>query len=138
MPALPRQTFVNLAVDDVARSKDFFERLGFLFEPRFSTDSAACMIVSESTFVMFLAQAFFRTFTKKDVCDARHSTEVLMSLSCESRAEVDRLVETAVATGGTSAREAEDRGFMYARAFEDPDGHVWEVIFMDTGSAVAA
>jgi predicted lactoylglutathione lyase len=129
---MPRQTFVNLAVKDVARSKAFFERIGFAFEPRFSTENAACMIVDASTFVMFLAEPFFRTFTKKEVCDAKSSTEVLMSLSCDSRSEVDRLVDAAVHAGAESEREAEERGFMYARAFEDPDGHVWELMFMDT------
>ena len=135
---MARQTYVNLAIKDVSRSKEFFAQLGLAFEPRFSNENAACMIVGESTFVMLLAEPFFQTFTKKQLCDAKVSTEVLVCLSCESRAEVDSIVAAAVRAGGSIPREPEDRGFMYGHAFEDLDGHLWELIFMDTGAEVPA
>jgi uncharacterized protein len=133
-----RQTYVNLPIKDVERSRAFFAQLGFAFEPRFSTENAACMIINESTFVMLLAEPFFRTFTNKQLCDATSCTEVSICLSCESRAEVDGIVALAVAAGASIPREPEDRGFMYGQAFEDPDGHLWELIFMDTSAEVAA
>jgi predicted lactoylglutathione lyase len=135
---MARQVFVNLPVKDVARSREFFALLGFLFEPRFSTENAACLIVNETTFVMLLAEPFFQTFTKKQLCDATRNTEVLLCLSCESRAQVDETVASAIAAGGSIPREPEDRGFMYGHAFEDPDGHIWELIFMDTSAEVPA
>ncbi|HXC50631.1 MAG TPA: VOC family protein [Candidatus Limnocylindrales bacterium] len=135
---MARQTYVNLAIKDVTRSKEFFTHLGFAFEPRFSNENAACMIINESTFVMLLAEPFFQTFTKKQICDAKTSTEVLVCLSCESRAEVDSIVAAAVAAGGSIPREPEDRGFMYGHAFQDLDGHLWELIFMETSSDAPA
>ena len=135
---MPRQTYVNLPVKDVERSKEFFAKLGFSFEPRFSNETAACMIVGDTTFVMLLAEPFFQTFTTKKLCDATTTTEVLVALSCESREEVNSIVAAAVAAGGSVSREPEDRGFMYGHAFEDPDGHIWELIYMDTSAEVPA
>jgi len=133
-----RQIYVNLAIKDIDRSKVFFAQLGFAFEPRFSTESAACMILNETTFVMLMTEPFFRTFTQKQLCNTKSGTEVLICLSCESRAEVDGIVASAVAAGGSVPREPEDRGFMYGHAFEDLDGHLWELIFMDTCAEVPA
>lgn len=135
---MERQTYVNLPIKDVQRSKEFFSRLGFSFEPRFSNENAACMILSETTFVMLLTESFFQTFTKKQICDASSHTEVLICLSCESRREVDEMVAGAVAAGGSAPRDPEDRGFMYGHWFEDLDGHLWELLFMDPDAQVPA
>jgi uncharacterized protein len=131
---MARQIFVNLPVRDLKRSVAFFEALGFGFDPTFTDDSAACMVVGGDIYVMLLVEDFFRTFTKKEVCDATRSTEVLVCLTCDSRAEVDDLVARAVAAGGSIPREPQDQGFMYGQAFEDPDGHIWELIHMDAAA----
>ena len=135
-PAHPgRMLFVNMPVADIERSKAFFAKLGFTFNPHFTNEQATCMIVSEEAFVMLLVESFFQTFTKKPIADARQSTEVLVCLSCASRAEVDALVQKALAAGGTVPRAAQDHGFMYGHGFEDPDGHVWELVWMDPNAA---
>lgn len=133
---MSRQMYVNLAVRDLARAKAFFTALGFAFEPRYTNDSAACLVVNPDTFVMLLPEVFFQTFTPKPLCDARQSTEVLLCLSCQSRAEVDGLVAKAVAAGGRIPRESQDHGFMYGHTFEDLDGHVWELVAMVPGAPV--
>jgi predicted lactoylglutathione lyase len=126
-----KQIFVNLPVRDIARTKTFFSSLGFGFEPKFSNDSALCMRVGENIFAMLLHESFFKTFTPKAVADAREVTEVLVCLSCDSRAQVDDLVKKAIAAGGKALREPQDHGFMYGHGFEDPDGHGWELVYMD-------
>jgi predicted lactoylglutathione lyase len=126
-----RKIFVNLAVRDLKRSRDFFSKLGFGFNPKFTDDNAACMIISEEAFVMLLQEPFFRTFTKKDICNTATHTEALVALSCDSRAEVDELVKKAIGAGGTHAMDPMDHGFMYGWSFYDPDGHHWEVFWMD-------
>jgi len=126
-----RKLFVNLPVQDLARSQEFFRALGFGFNPRWTDDRAACMILSEEAFVMLLATPFFRTFTKNAICDTASHTEALLAISCESRAEVDDLVKRAVAAGGEHAMDPQDHGFMYGWSFRDPDGHHWEVLWMD-------
>ncbi|WP_309625425.1 VOC family protein [Methylibium sp.] len=125
------QIFVNLPVKDLPRSVAFFTRLGFTFNPRFTDHNATCMIVGENIFVMLLVESFFKTFTKKALCDATRSTEVLVCLSCESRAQVDERVAQALAAGGAAPNEAKDHGFMYQHGFEDLDGHLWELIYME-------
>jgi predicted lactoylglutathione lyase len=125
-----RQMFVNLAVRDVERTIGFFTELGFSFNPQFTDDKAACMIVGQDSFVMLLAEPFFKTFTKKPVADASKSTEVLIALSCASDDEVKDLVGKAARHGGRILREAQDHGFMYQHAFEDPDGHIFELVHM--------
>jgi predicted lactoylglutathione lyase len=130
-----RQIFVNLPVKDLPRSVAFFTALGFSFNPQFTNDDATCMIVDENIFVMLLVEPFFRTFIDKALCDARTSTEVLVCLSCDSRAEVDELVAKAVAAGGTTPRPPQDYGFMYSHAFEDPDSHIWELVYMEPQAA---
>lgn len=125
--------FVNLPVKDLPRSRAFFEALGYHFNPDFSNDQGACCVISEHIHAMLLTEPFFRTFTKKEIVDARHATEVLLCLSCESREEVDGLVAKAVAAGGRIPSEPQDHGFMYSHAFEDLDGHVWELVYMVPG-----
>ncbi|MFN7134230.1 MAG: VOC family protein [Myxococcales bacterium] len=127
----PRKLFVNLAVRDLARSKAFFEKLGFGFNPQFTDEKAACMVVSEEAFVMLLAEPFFQTFTRKPLADLSRGNEALLALSCSSREEVDTIVRTAVESGGAPAMDKADHGFMYAWSFYDPDGHHWEVVYMD-------
>jgi len=126
-----RKIFVNLAVRDLERSKDFFGKLGFSFNPQFTDDKAACMVVNEDACVMLLIEPFFKTFTKKALCDTSSHTEGLLALSCDSRSEVDEMVETAVSAGGQPAMDPTDQGFMYGSSFYDPDGHHWEVLWMD-------
>jgi uncharacterized protein len=110
-----RQIFVNLAVRDVKKSIDFFSTLGFTFNPQFTDDKAACMIVNDkAAFVMLLNEPFFKTFTKRTICDTSTHTEGLFALSCSSRAEVDDMVKTAIAAGGKPAMDPQDHGFMYA------------------------
>lgn len=126
-----RKLFVNLAVRDLPRAMKFFTDLGFRFHPGFTDEKAACLIFSQEAYAMLLTEPFFRTFTEREVCDTQKSTEVLLALSCESRAEVDVLVEKAVAAGGARAMPPQDHGFMYGASFYDPDGHHWEVLWMD-------
>lgn len=123
--------FVNLPVKNLDRSIDFFTKLGFTFNPQFTDETATCMIVSEDIFVMLLTHDKFQTFTPKEICDATKSTEVLLCLSTESRKEVDEMVEGAIAAGGTTYNEPQDHGFMYAHGFQDLDGHIWELIYME-------
>ena len=132
---MPRQLFVNLCVRDLARSRAFWEGLGFTFEPRFTSDQAACMIVSPDAFVMLLEEPFFRTFTHRDLADPHRQTEGLFALSCRSRAEVDELVRSAFAIGGAYAMDPVDHGSMYGWSFYDPDGHHWEVVWVDPEAA---
>ncbi len=126
-----RKMFVNLAVRDLKKSMAFFSALGFEFEPKFTDEKAACMIVSDEAFVMLLTEPFFKTFTKREPCDTTKYTEGLFALSCDSRAEVDAMVGKAVAAGGRHAVDPQDHGFMYGSSFYDLDGHHWEVLWMD-------
>jgi predicted lactoylglutathione lyase len=123
--------FVNLPVKKLEKSVAFFTQLGYRFDPQFTDDTATCMIVSDDIFVMLLTEPKFRTFTPKAVCDATKSTEVLVCLSCESRQQVDEMVRKAVAAGGTTYNDAQDHGFMYAHGYQDLDGHIWELMYMD-------
>ena len=126
-----RKLFVNLSVQDLPRTKAFFTKLGFTFNPQFTNDEAACMIVSDEAFVMLLGRDHFKGFTKKEICDTSRYTEGLFALSCDSRAEVDAMVKTAIAEGGAEATDPQDHGFMYVRTFYDLDGHHWEIAWMD-------
>lgn len=130
-----RKMFVNLPVADLKRSMDFFGKLGFEFNPQFTDDKAACMVIGEDAFVMLLTEPFFGTFTKRAICDTSRSTEGLFALTCEGRDRVDALFEIAVTAGGKSAMEPVDHGFMYGRSFYDPDGHHWELFWMDPAAA---
>ncbi|HTJ80358.1 MAG TPA: VOC family protein [Polyangiaceae bacterium] len=130
MATRSRKIFVNLPVKNLARTMEFWKRLGFEFNPQFTDDKAACMILSEEGFVMWLTEPFFKTFTKRQICDDKHS-EALLAISCESRAEVDELSRKAAASGGSPAQDPMDHGFMYGTSFYDLDGHHWEVLWMD-------
>ncbi|MDB5262125.1 MAG: extradiol dioxygenase [Adhaeribacter sp.] len=123
--------FVNLPVKDLNKSIQFFTQLGFSFNAQFTNEKATCMIVSEDIYVMLLVEEFFKTFTKKEISDATKSTEVILCLSADSREQVDALVNKAFAAGGTASNFDQDQGFMYGRSFQDLDGHLWEVMFMD-------
>lgn len=132
-----RQLYVNLAVDDLDRSVAFFTALGFTFEPRFTDETATCMIVGEDAYVMLLTKPKFEEFTTKPLVDAAAQTEVLIAVSAASREGVDEVVEAALASGGSTASDPLDYGFMYSRSFQDPDGHHWEVVWMDEEAAEA-
>ncbi len=126
--------FVNLPVKDLNKSVEFFTKLGFKFNPTFTDETATCMIVAEDISVMLLTEAKFKTFTPKEICDATKSTEVLVCLSSESREKVDEMVRKAVAAGGNTYNKPQDHGFMYGHGFQDLDGHIWELISMETGA----
>ena len=123
--------FVNLPVKDLGKSMEFFKKLGFSFNAQFTDETAACMIVSETAYVMLLTHPKFKAFAPNAICDATKSTEVLVAISCENRAKVDESVAKAVAAGGTIYNKPKDYGFMYGHGFQDLDGHVWEVFYMD-------
>ena len=130
--------FVNLPVKNLPKSIEFFTKLGYKFNPQFTDETATCMIVSEDIFVMLLTEAKFKEFTPKPICDATKSTEVLVCLSCESRQAVSDLVQKAVAAGGTLHAEAKDYGFMFQHGYQDLDGHIWELIYMDPAAVQSA
>jgi predicted lactoylglutathione lyase len=127
---MTRQIFVNLAIADMKRSRAFFEALGFSFNPQFTNDQGACMVIADNIYAMLLVKPFFKTFVDTEIADATKTTEVLTCLSCSSREEVDTLVKKAVASGGKTHRQPQDHGFMYGHGFVDPDGHVWELAYM--------
>jgi uncharacterized protein len=123
--------FVNLPTKDLNKTIEFFTKLGFTFNPQFTDENATCMIVGEDIFVMLLVEKFFKTFTKKGICDTTKDTEVIVALSAESREKVDQMVNKVIEAGGKESREPQDYGWMYGRGFQDIDGHLWEIIYMD-------
>jgi len=130
-----RKIYLNLAVHDLKKTMEFFSKLGFSFNPKFSDENAACMIINEHASVMLLVKSFFRTFTQRQLCDTSKYTEGLFAISCPTRDAVDALVKKAIASGAQYAREPQDHGFMYGWSFYDLDGHHWEVMWMDPKSA---
>ena len=130
MSATSRLLFVNVPVKDVSASIAFFTAIGFEFDPKFTDDNCACLIVSEQAYVMLLDEARFADFTTKPTADARTSTEALLCVSAEDRAGVDALADAALAAGASPAKDPMDYGFMYGRSFQDLDGHHWEVMWM--------
>jgi uncharacterized protein len=128
---MSRQIYVNLPIKNMERSKAFFAALGFTFNPQFTNEQGACMVISEGIHAMLLVEPFFQTFTKKPIADASKTTEVLICISCSSRGEVDEFVRKAIAAGGSAPNPAQDHGFMYGHGFQDLDGHVWELVYMD-------
>jgi predicted lactoylglutathione lyase len=128
---MAKEIFVNLPVKDLNRSKEFFGKLGFTFNPKFTDENAACMIIGENIYAMLLVEDFFKNFTKKDIADASKTTEILTCISVNSKDEVNKMVDAAVANGGVEYSEAADHGWMYYRVFEDPDKHQWEIMFGD-------
>ena len=133
---MDRMIFVNLPIRDMERSQAFFRRLGFSFNPQFTNEQGACMVIREDAiYAMLLVEPFFQTFTKKAIADARKTVQVLVCLSCESREEVDTLMRKALEAGATEPGEPKDHGFMYYRSFDDLDGHGWELMWMDPAAA---
>jgi len=118
------QIFLNLPVKNLNKSVDSFAQLGYTFNPQFTDETASCMIVSDSIFVMLLTEAKFKTYTPKAICDATKNTEVLICLSCQNRADVDEMVAKAVTAGGSTYNEPQNHGFMYAYGYQDLDGHI--------------
>jgi predicted lactoylglutathione lyase len=129
--AMKSKIFVNLPVKDLTRSIAFFQALGFTFNPKFTDETAACMVVTDDIFAMLLTEPKFQSFIPKTIADATKQTEVLLALSCDSVGRVKELAAKALAMGGTSYSEPKDYGFMYLHGFQDPDGHIWELFFMD-------
>ena len=125
------QIYVNLPVKSLQRAIDFFTGLGFTFNQEFTDDKATCMVVEENIYVMLLVEPFFQGFTPKAICDAHRSTEVLVCISRETREAVNRMVEKAIAGGGKTPNPPKDHGFMYQHGFEDLDGHLWELVYME-------
>ncbi|WP_113662723.1 VOC family protein [Pedobacter nanyangensis] len=128
---MARKIYVNVPVKDLTRSIDFYTKVGFSFNQQFSNENATSIIVSDDILVMLLQEDFFKNFTNKPIANAKESTEVLISISAESREEVDEMVGLAIAAGGASPVPTQDHGWMYGRSFEDPDGHIWEVSYLD-------
>jgi predicted lactoylglutathione lyase len=132
---MSRMIFVNLPVTDLPQAQKFYEALGFANEPRFTDDTAACMVWSETIFTMLLTHDKWRHFTQRPI-PASDSSEVMLALSCDSREDVNRLTDAAGAHGGTADINAlQDHGFMFSRSFADPDGHIWELFWMDPAVA---
>lgn len=128
---MAKEIYVNLPVKDLNRSIDFFTKLGFTFNPQFTDENATCMIIGDNIYAMLLVEKFFKTFTKKEIADAGRNTEVILALSTESRQQVDEMVQKAINAGGTAPNDKQDNGWMYGHGFQDPDGHLWEVFYMD-------
>ena len=128
---MPRKIFVNLPVKNLDSAIAFYSALGFVNNKQFTDETAACMVISEDIYVMLLTHAKFKQFTPKDISDATKTSEVLNCLSRDSRAEVDATVRSAVAAGGSTFSDPQDHGFMYHHSFQDLDGHIWEVMWMD-------
>jgi predicted lactoylglutathione lyase len=132
---MPKMIFVNLPVTDLKKSMAFYAALGFTNEPRFTDETAACMVLSETIFVMLLTHDKWKGFTKRPIPD-NGSSEVMLAVNLDSRDEVNKLVETAAARGGTAdVNPPQDYGFMFSRSFVDPDGHLWEPMWMDPAVA---
>ena len=125
--------FVNLPVKMLDKSMAFFKALGFTFNPQFTDETAACMVIGENIFAMLLTEKKFKEFTKKEIADATRTTEVLTALGVESKAEVERIFHAALKAGATEANAPQDHGFMIVRSFSDLDGHIWEIMWMDPG-----
>ncbi len=123
--------FVNLPVKNLKKSMDFFYQLGFNFNAQFTDENAACMIINDDAYIMLLNNEFFQTFTPNKIGDANKASEVLLSISADSRAKVDELVRKAVEAGGKIYKDPDDRGMMYSQSFQDLDGHIWEAVWMD-------
>lgn len=129
-----KMIFVNLAVKDLQRSIDFFTHLGFEFNTEMTDENATCLIIGENIYVMLLVEPFFKTFTTKSLAEPATSTEVIVAISADSREGVDELVNKALEAGGSASNDKMDNEYMYGWSFQDPDGHLWEVIYMEEGN----
>lgn len=128
---MEKQIFINLPVKDLEKSKAFYEQLGFTINPQFTDETAACVVISDTIYVMLLTHPKFSQFTSKEIADSHKTTEVLNALNAESKEKVNELVDKALKAGGTEARDPLDYGFMFTRGFNDLDGHIWEILWMD-------
>ena len=132
---MAKKIFVNLPVKDLDKTVAFFTALGFSFNPQFTDENATCMIISEDIYVMFLVEKFFKTFTKKEIADYSRTTEVILCLSADNRSGVDDMVRKAIEAGGSRSNDPQDHGWMYGHSFQDVDGHLWEVVYIDEAAA---
>lgn len=132
---MSRMIFVNLPVRDLDRAKAFYTALGFMVNPQFTDHNAACMVLSEHIAVMLLVEPFFATFINKPIADARETVQMLLAISCDGREAVQGMMANALANGGEESMPSQDHGFMYSHSFRDPDGHIWEPMWMDAGHA---
>lgn len=128
---------MNLPVKNLDRSIEFFTKMGYRFNQQFTDEKATCMVISDDIYVMLLTEPFFKTFTSKEIADPATSTEVILSLSADNRAAVDELVQKAFAAGATRHNDPQDFGWMYQHGFQDPDGHLWEVFYLDEEAMAA-
>jgi predicted lactoylglutathione lyase len=129
-----KDIYVNLPVRDLAASKKFFESIGFVFDPKFTDEKAACLVLGEGKYVMLLSEEFFKSFTTKNVTDTSRSIEAMIACSVDNKDDVDTIVDKALAAGSTEPNEPqEEHGIMYGRSFEDLDGHMWEIVWMNVG-----
>ncbi|WP_226666261.1 VOC family protein [Metabacillus litoralis] len=131
MSVQAEKIFINLAVNDLNKTKEFFSTIGFEFNPQFTNDLAACMVISEHIYVMLLTEGHFKTFTNKEIADSTKTTEAIVSLSLDSREKVKEIVNKALDAGAKPSKEPQDHGFMYGWGFQDIDGHLWELFYMD-------
>ena len=127
--------FVNLPVTDLTKSIEFFAALGFAHNPQFTDENASCVVFGDTVYAMLVTKPFFKTFTTKEIADSATTTEAIVALSLDSREQVDEVADKALAAGGGFVKEAEDHGFMYGRSFEDLDGHIWNLFWMDESAA---
>ncbi|GMK39764.1 extradiol dioxygenase [Paenibacillus sp. CCS19] len=127
-------TFINLPVKDLNRTKEFFGSIGFEFNPQFSDENSACLIINDNTCVQLLTESYFQTFVKKPIANAESAAAGIIALSANSREQADELADMALTAGGKQSKEPADHGFMYVRSFEDLDGHLWEIAYMDMGA----
>src|SRR3989338_1354595 len=128
---MTKQIFINLPVKDLKKTIEFFTKLGFKFNPQFTDENATCMIIGENIFAMLLVEKFFKSFISKEIADAKKTTEVLLCLHFGSRKEVDEVLNKAIKAGGIESKEAQEHGWMYSRSFEDINGHIWEMFYMN-------
>lgn len=132
---MPASFFLNLSVRDLEKTKAFFTALGYSFDPEFTNEDAACLVIGDTVYAMLHTHDSLQRFTKKEIADAQKITEGIFSLSVGNRETVDIMLERALSAGAVEVREPEDHGWMYARSFEDPDGHQWEYFYMDGSGA---
>lgn len=128
---MAKKIFVNLPVSDLNRSMEFFKKMGYEFNPQFTDETAACMVISDDIYTMLLTNGKFKEFTPKEIADSSKTTEVITCLSCDSKDELNNLMEKAIAAGATENNEPKDYGFMYQRSYSDLDGHIWELVWMN-------
>ena len=123
--------FVNLPIKNLKNSIEFFTKLGFTFNQKFTDENATCMVINDNAFAMLLVEKFFKTFTSREICDTKKDIEAIIALSAESREKVDEMMNKVIEAGGKEHLSPQDYGFMYSRSFEDIDGHLWEIFYMD-------